>query len=216
LYDEVENDLLGWLQGIDPEKMAAAQKAQALVKIAYLKRIAAQGKIKEITNWVNDFLTTKDKIVIFGWHKETLDAIDNAFKGRTVRLDGSTPKQRRQENVNRFQNDPSIQIFNGNLKSAGVGITLTAADTTCTIELGWNPGTHDQAEDRVHRIGQESDRVFAYYLLAQGTIEEKIAALLDKKRKIKTAITDGGEVGDEELLMELLKEYKAVASRKRT
>jgi SNF2 family DNA or RNA helicase len=153
-------------------------------------------------------LENKNKIVVFSWHKETLDAIDNRFKGKTVRLDGSVSQEKRPLIVEAFQNDPNISIFNGNIKSAGVGLTLTAADTSYTMEYMWTPGTHDQAEDRVHRIGQTSDRVFAYYPMAQNTIEEKIAELLDKKRKIKSAILDGEDVENSELLMELLKEYK--------
>jgi SNF2 family DNA or RNA helicase len=93
-----------------------------------------------------------------------------------------------------------------NLKSGGVGITLTAASDMVILELGWNPKIMDQAIDRIHRIGQLSG-VNAYYLLALGTIEEKIAELLDKKRKIIDGVIDGIETDEESLLMELIKAY---------
>jgi len=74
--------------------------------------------------------------------------------------------------------------------------------------LGWTPGEHDQAEDRVHRIGQEADSVNAYYLIAQDTIEEEIAELLGKKRKVLAAVLDGAEVESESVLSELLRKHR--------
>jgi len=69
----------------------------------------------------------------------------------------------------------------GNVKAAGVGLTLTAAAATVTIELGWKPAEHIQAEDRVHRIGQEADSVFAYYLIAKGPLKNQLLHYLIPK-----------------------------------
>ena len=77
------------------------------------------------------------------------------------------------------------------------------------LELWWSPGQHSQAEDRVHRIGQEAQSIGAYYLIAAGTVEEKIARLLDRKQKVVTGVLDGEEVAEDNLLTELLKEYRA-------
>ena len=82
----------------------------------------------------------------------------------------------------------------------------TAARATCFIELWWTPGEHDQGEDRVHRIGQEADSVSAYYLIAMDTVEDRIVALLDTKRKVLAAVLDGREVKDTDILSELIKE----------
>jgi SNF2 family DNA or RNA helicase len=71
-----------------------------------------------------------------------------------------------------------------------VGLTLTAASDTATIEFGWTPAVHDQAEDRVHRIGQKN-AVVAYYLVASKTIEEKIGKLIEEKRRVVNAVADG-------------------------
>jgi len=89
-----------------------------------------------------------------------------------------------------------------------VGITLTAASTTCFVELGWTPGEHDQATDRCHRIGQISDSVHVYYLLAQGTIEDDICKILDKKRETLVAVLDGQKVEKEAVFSELIKSLK--------
>ena len=78
----------------------------------------------------------------------------------------------------------------GNIKAGGVGITLTAASDVAFIEYAWTPGDMVQAEDRVHRIGQE-EPVTVWHFVAQGTIDEDITELLEKKRNIADVIHDG-------------------------
>jgi SNF2 family DNA or RNA helicase len=80
---------------------------------------------------------------------------------------------------------------------------MTAASNVAFVELGWTPAAHDQAEDRVHRIGQE-EAVTAWYLLAADTIDERIAAVIERKRELVRAATDGAPVGQEAVLDELL------------
>jgi SWI/SNF-related matrix-associated actin-dependent regulator 1 of chromatin subfamily A len=74
------------------------------------------------------------------------------------------------------------------------------------LELPWTPGECIQAEDRLHRIGQK-DSVTVYYLLAQNSIEEKIAKMLDRKKKILDSVLDGKETEQESLLSELISNY---------
>ena len=76
------------------------------------------------------------------------------------------------------------------MKAASQGITLTRASNVAFLELDWTPARHDQAEDRLHRIGQES-AVSAWYLLAPNTIDETMAELLERKRSLIDAVTDG-------------------------
>ena len=128
------------------------------------------------------------------------------FKDIAVKVDGSVPNEQRSINVERFQNDPKIRLFVGNVQAAGVGLTLTAASNVAFLELPWTPGELSQAEDRCHRIGQK-DAVNVHYLLAEGTIEEKIARLIDKKRKVLDSVLDGKETEQESLLTEIMNEY---------
>ena len=147
--------------------------------------------MKSCIDWIKQYLETENKLVVFATHKQTTQAIISAFPEISVRLEGGMDGNEKQKSVDRFQNDKRTRLFVGNIKAAGVGLTLTASSNTCFVELGWTPGEHDQAEDRVHRIGQKADSVNAYYLIADGTIENQIIELLDKKRKVLADILDG-------------------------
>ena len=91
------------------------------------------------------------------------------------------------------------------IEVAGQGLTLTQASNVAFLELDWTPAKHDQAEDRCHRIGQQ-DAVNAWYLLAAGTIDETMATLLERKRAIIGAVTDGREETDEGIVDALARE----------
>ena len=113
----------------------------------------------------------------------------------------------KQQAEDRFQNDPQVRLFVGNIQAAGVVITLTAASNVVILELPWTPGDLDQATDRCHRITQR-DSVTVHMLLAVGTVEETIASLLDTKRKVLTSVLNGHATTDEDLLMALMKRYE--------
>lgn len=181
--------------------------AALIAKFELLKQKAVDIKMKESISWIEDFLQSDEKLVVFATHHETIDTIYKHFKAIAVKLDGRDSKEQRQKSIDEFQNNTDIKIFIGNIKAAGVGITLTAASNVAFLELGWTPGEHDQAEDRCHRIGQD-DSVTAWYLIASGTIEEDIAELLDEKRKVLTAVLDGQDAEESSLIKELIKKYK--------
>ena len=107
-----------------------------------------------------------------------------------VKIDGSVKPELRTDIVNKFQNDDLIRIFVGNIKAAGVGLTLTAASNVVFLELPWTPGELSQAEDRCHRIGQKNS-VNIWYLLPKNTIEETLAKMIDSKRKVLAEVLDG-------------------------
>jgi superfamily II DNA or RNA helicase len=189
-----------------------ASAAEHLVRINTLKQIAVRGKMETVKEWVRDFLATGEKLVIFGWYRETVEALAKEFGAPTI-MGGDTAASR-QATVDRFQSDPECRVIVCNIIAAGEGITLTAASTTLFMELGWNPGKMNQAEDRVHRIGQQASSVTAYYLLGQNTIEEKIAELIESKRVVTDGVIEGeggGEQGNGILkdLVEYLIDKKA-------
>jgi len=207
-YGQAERDFISWVKDTFGKKKADKVKnAEALVKIGELKRLAVRGKLDSCIEWIREFLESGEKLVIFAVHKFVIDALMEEFNDIAVKIDGSVSPDKRQAAVDAFQNNDDIRVFVGNVKAAGVGITLTKASNTCFLELEWTPGIHDQAEDRVHRIGQEADSVTAYYLLAAGTMEEEIAQLIDKKRQILSQVLDGKDADTESMLSELLQKY---------
>jgi len=107
-------------------------------------------------------------------------------------LDGKT--RDRATPVTRFQEDPSCQVFLVSLKAGGVGLNLTAADYVFLLDPWWNPAVEAQAIDRTHRIGQTKE-VFAYRLIAEDTVEEKVLALQHTKRALAEAVLSANPVG---------------------
>jgi SWI/SNF-related matrix-associated actin-dependent regulator 1 of chromatin subfamily A len=197
-YDRLERELAAWV------KENRNAHAEALGRIEQLKQAAFARKSGAAMSWIEDFLETGQKLVVFCTHTASVDAVMQAFPGISVRVDGRDSQEARQAAVDRFQGDDGIRLFVGNIKAAGVGITLTAASNTCFLELPWTPGDADQAEDRVHRIGQEADSVTAWYLLADASIETDIARLIDDKRRVLAQVMDGKEVEAGSTLGELM------------
>ena len=211
-YQGAEADFIAFIRETKGDEAAIrALNARAFTEIEVLKQLSVKGKLKGVIEWIKDFLTVSDKLVVFAIHKFVIHALMEEFKNIAVKIDGSVNLTDRQKNVDRFQKDKKIKLFIGNIKAAGIGITLTASSNVAFVELPWTPGTLVQAEDRCHRIGQK-DSVNIYYLLAIGTIDERIAHLLDQKKKVLDAVLDGKRfdnryTDEESLLYDLIKEY---------
>ena len=208
-YKKAENDFIEWLTKKEGEEKAnKIKRAQHLTRIEKLKQLAVLGKLENTKNWILNFLESGEKLVIFCTHTNTINYYFDIFNKmgiETVKLNGESSINQKNIAVSEFQNNKNCKLFVGNLKAAGVGLTLTAASSVCFVELGWTPGEHDQAEDRVHRIGQTSNTTNIYYLIANQTIETEIAELLDKKRGVIASVLDGKSVDQSSLLTELIK-----------
>ena len=130
------------------------------------------------------------RVLVFSQFVSMLHLVRDRLEERELAycyLDGST--KHRQEEVNRFQNDPAIPVFLISLKAGGVGLNLSAADTVIHFDPWWNPAVEAQATDRAHRIGQ-TRVVTAYKLITSDTVEEKILRLQEKKRAAIDAALD--------------------------
>ena len=211
-YETAEKDFISYLKkekGV--EAAVKASQAEHLVRIEGLKQLAAVGKMKQAIQWVEDFLDNANgtgKLVVFATHKSAINELMSKFKAVAVKVDGSVSLEKRNAAVEAFQNDPKVKLFIGNIQAAGTGLTLTAASSVAFIELPWTPGELAQAEDRCHRIGQKN-AVNIYYLLADNTIENDIAALLDTKRIVLDAVLDGKATEPTQLIGDLLKSMEA-------
>ena len=201
-YDLADHDFMQWLQ----EKGEKKKVVETLAKIEVLKQLSVKGKLNTVIQWIKDFLETDQKLVVFATHKFVVKSLVSEFRGTAVHIDGSTPQKERALAIRLFQKDPRVRLFVGNIQAAGVGLTLTAASNVAFVELPWTPAELEQAEDRCHRIGQK-DTVNVYYLLGRDTIEEKIAWILEKKKKVLSSILDGKSQANI-MLDELIKLYK--------
>jgi SWI/SNF-related matrix-associated actin-dependent regulator 1 of chromatin subfamily A len=204
-YREAENNFIQYVRTVKGDKAAKkASAAQILVKNGYLKRIAAIGKVSWIVEWIKTFMeTSQQKLVLFAIHKAVIAELYSKFKNISVVIDGSVPTKKRHLIVQRFQNDPNIRMFIGNIRAAGEGLTLTAASHVAFIELPDVPGKLAQAIDRVHRIGAVN-KVTVHFFLAEDSIEYRVATSLHKKILMIEKIVDGGgsfDVNDDDVSM---------------
>jgi SNF2 family DNA or RNA helicase len=106
-----------------------------------------------------------------------------------TKLTGQTRK--RDEAIETFRSG-KVNLFLISLKAGGIGLNLTEADTVIHYDPWWNPAVESQATDRAHRIGQDKP-VFVYKLLTEGTVEEKILALQERKRRLADSVYSKGE-----------------------
>jgi SNF2 family DNA or RNA helicase len=128
------------------------------------------------------------KVLVFSQFTSLLDLLGPVLVREGIffeTLDGRT--RDRAERVERFQTDPGCPVFLISLKAGGVGLNLTAADYVFLLDPWWNPAAEAQAIDRAHRIGQARE-VFAYRLIAENTVEEKVLALQGHKRALADAV----------------------------
>lgn len=193
---------------INARRAEAGMKARAaehLVRINALKQLTARGKIDAVKEWVSNFLESGEKLIIFAHHRDIVRELAREFDAPYI--DGGVSVTNRQAAVDRFQNDKDCRVIVLNMAAGGVGLTLTAASNVAFVELGWTPALHQQAEDRAHRIGQTKN-VTAWYLLAADTIDEDIAALLDRKQRVTDAVNIGGEAVSTSILNTLLDTLK--------
>ena len=167
------------------------ENSEILGEIEALRQEAARAKFEAACGFIEDALE-QGKLVVFAHHKFVVDGLLKQFKDAAV-IRGETASEDRQRAVERFQNDPNCRLFIGSIHAASQGITLTAASDVVFVELDWVPGIMVQAEDRAHRIGQR-DSVTAWYLVLDGSIEVRMARILERKQAILDAALDGKAV----------------------
>ena len=211
-YRLAEEDVIAWLrsQPLDLRelnaKIAATLRAQRLAQLGTLQRLAARGKLGAALSWIADFLASGEPLVVFARHVEVQEALIARFPD-AVHLLGRDSAASREAAVQAFQRPDGPQLLVGATRVAGQGITLTRASNVAFLELEWTPAMHDQAEDRCHRIGQH-DAVTAWYLLAADTIDETMAELIQRKRGVIAAVTDGRRLDGDGLVEAVVRELR--------
>lgn len=182
-------------------------KGTMLTMLNDLRHICGQIKVDYAADWIKQYREQTGKpIVVFTHHRDVLKRLASKVNARVI--SGATDSKERQELVDDFQAG-KIGVLVCNTMAAKEGITLTKADTVLFIEREWTPTDEEQAEDRVYRIGQESQHVHAVYLSCVGTIDEHFDRVVEEKRKVVKAVLDGGNVQQRKgLVNQLVKKLK--------
>lgn len=163
-------------------------KTASFEELSAYRAALAEAKIGPVLSYLND-TDEGEKRLVFYHHKALGDALEREI-GNCIRIDGSVAPETRQALVDRFQTDPTINYAFLSTHAAGVGLTLTAASTVVFTEADWNPSWCVQAEDRAHRIGQTADSVSVTYLVADGTLDARVVAVMVNKMDIADRALD--------------------------
>jgi len=204
-YEALMGEYYDWYESSEESKSLTVQFS----KLMKVRQIIAEEKIKQTIEVAENVIEQGKKVIIFTNFTNTLNQIKEHFGKSAVTLDGSMSKPARQNSVDQFQENDKIKVFIGNLKAAGVGITLTAAEAVIMNDLSFVPADHAQAEDRAYRYGQKSN-VSIFYPLFDNTIEGVIYNILNKKKKIISTV-----MGDDEDKGNTLEEILDTISRRR-
>ncbi len=193
-YNILEENLIEYLRDVKKKKnreIAKSLQAEKLIKIGELRQLTTKGKIRAAKELIDSILESGEKAVIFSVYNEPITELYESYKDVSVILTGKQSSSEKNIAANTFQSDPKKKLFLGGLKSAGVGITLTAATNVIFLDFSWIPADHIQGEDRIHRIGSESNSVNIYQFFSKDTIDEYMVGLLAEKRKIFDKLIDG-------------------------
>lgn len=148
-------------------------------------------KLEFLIDKLDEAVAADSKVLVFSQYKsEGTDFLtEQLFRFRPVVITGDRTAQERARAVDTFQNDDRCKLLLATPKAGGVGLNLVAGNYVFHFDHWWNPATVRQAEDRVHRIGQTKD-VFVYHLWTEGTVEDRIRGILERKRKLYDDVID--------------------------
>lgn len=207
-YEKAESEFIEWLkENVSKQKMDAALRAEILVQMRVLRSLAAKGKLEDTYEWIDNFLESGKKLVVFCMTNEVIDNISTKYK--CDKINGSVSVNKRQEHLLKFIQDENSKILALNLMAGGVG--LDGMQQVCqdmlVLELPDTPHLLEQAEARIDRSGQkESTNI--YYPIVSETIEGKLFQSLQDKLIVANAINKGEfKQKDSSVFEDLLNEY---------
>lgn len=206
-YQKAEKDIVEYLVerakqiaselGTSPGSAAviARMKAESnehLVRLSVLRRLAAKAKMEAVHEFIESHMESGLKVVVAAHHRDVVDEISNKYGN--LKIQGGMLVDDVEDAKSRFQEEPcgTAPVIVLSIQAAKTGHTLTAAQDVLFVELPWTPADIDQTYSRCHRLGQQGS-VTATYLLCQGTIDEYIYDLVERKRGVVNVATDGGE-----------------------
>ena len=189
-----------WNEYIEQRKLDGKKgnPAKDLVEMTLLRTFIAMETVPYTIEKTEEALELNKKTIIFCNFNDEMDSFINHFGDKCVCVRGGMSDKQKQQSVDRFQEDDKCMVFVGQIKAAGVGLTLTKAEIVIMNSLDWVPGTHEQAEDRAYRIGQK-ETVNIYYMLIDDTIDTLVWNILNEKKKVIGTI-----MGENDIITEFL------------
>jgi SWI/SNF-related matrix-associated actin-dependent regulator 1 of chromatin subfamily A len=198
-YENLVGEYYDWYNNKKEESSSLTIQFSKLMKV---RQVIADEKIKTTIELAQNIIDQDKKVIIFTNFTDTLNKIKDHFGKQAVYLDGSCSKPHRQHAVDQFQENDKIKVFVGNLKAAGVGITLTAGEACIMNDLSFVPSDHQQAEDRAYRYGQKNS-VSVYYPIFENTIEGAIYDILSNKKNIIDTVM-GDNIDKTDVVQEIM------------
>lgn len=202
-YDQVKSAVRNEILSLFDDPKTRLMALQALTRLRQLANhplltdpeyAGASGKMDDVLAQWDVIRRSGHKVLFFSSFEQHLQIFRRHLENRKQSfawLTGDVPTPERAREVERFQNDTSVQAFLMTLGAGGVGLNLTAADYVFLLDPWWNPAKEDQAIARAHRIGRLHP-VTAIRFIARDTIEEKIIRLQEKKRQLGRDLFDAG------------------------
>lgn len=169
------------ISGLD--KSTVLDVIQSLADLAKTRQAIATIKLPSVYEFTESILDQGRKVIIFAYHRAIVKALTEHYGEKCVHIIGGMETEERQSAVDRFQNDPNITVFVGQITAAGVGITLTAACDVVFAEIDYRRSAIEQAIDRAHRIGQVNF-VNAYFIVLNQSLDARIIETYMRKDSI--------------------------------
>lgn len=200
VYNEIRREKIAELAG---GTITAANVLTALLRLSQVAggyvtdedgmvHQVGKEKMDAFEETLDDLLDSGKKVVVFARFIPEIRAICKALEKRGVQyrhITGDVAQADRGEAVQAFQTQPDVRVFVAQIQTAGLGITLTAADTAIFYSMDFSLANHEQAKARIHRIGQKFPVTYIY-LLAAGTVDEQIFDALKNKKNIADTVVD--------------------------
>lgn len=201
IYNELKKEAIAEL---DSGQMVTAQVV--LTKLLRLSQIAGgfvtdenrqvhavgKEKLQAFEETLDDLMAAGKKVVVFARFIPEIEAITRMLQEKGIDhgvITGDVSQTERGELVEKFQKDPDCRVFVAQIQTAGLGITLTAADTAIFYSMDFSLANHEQAKARIHRIGQKNNVTYIY-LLAKDTVDEKVFDALKAKKNVADSVVD--------------------------
>lgn len=180
------------------EEKKTNEEQKSLVELILLRKFIAAQAIPYTIEMAENAIEMGRKVIIFTSFTEELEILQHHFGKIGVKHNGPMTTLQKQKSVDAFQQNAKVKVFIGNIKSAGVGITLTEGTVVIFNSFDWVPGSNEQAEDRAFRIGQKND-VNVYYQLFDNTISTRMWEMLNNKKDVISTIMGDKTFNEDEI-----------------